>query len=250
MSEVLCRSQAALLIDEELQNSGGTQARSLRIRGPLREDVRRVLLDMIIRGDLPAGSAVNERRLAEELGISRTPLREALLHLEREGLVELRPRRGWAVVALTRSVAEEVYPILAELEGLAMRESDLVLLQREVSELKEINGAMEASKEDPVACQQLDDEFHCILLSTCQNRRLLDLIASLKRIVHRFEYAYMRDTGSVIISVREHAEIISAVESGAYDLAARLLRDNWLRGMRVLLPRLRETRDNMSLQEV
>ncbi|MCZ7528349.1 MAG: GntR family transcriptional regulator [Acidimicrobiia bacterium] len=90
-------------------------------RRPLRDKVREEVLERLLRGVLPVGTNINEPELARELGVSRTPLREALLSLEREGLLDTHPGRGWWVAPLTPETVLDVYPIVGTLEALAVR---------------------------------------------------------------------------------------------------------------------------------
>lgn len=184
---------------------------------------------------MPAGSDINERDLSTELGVSRTPLREALLSLEKEGIVEARPRHGWAVTALTAADAEEIYPMIAALEALALESSDFHELLTELDTLTAINTEMGEAVDDAYRAQMLDDEFHKHLLGTCRNGRLLETIAALKRIIHRYEYAYMREMASVPISVREHEEILRALRAGDVAQATATVRQNWLRAKDLLV---------------
>lgn len=203
-------------------------------RRPLRDDVRQEILRRIIRGRLPAGSPINEPELAEELGVSRTPLREALLSLEKEELLVAEPRRGWFVASLTLNDCQEVYPIIASLETLALQLTDADYFKRIVSDLEEINRAMEAAADDAFRAQEIDDKWHRRLLGGCPNVRLLRMVSSLKLVVHRYEYAFMSDPGKVAKSVQQHAAIVRDLKRGHIDTAISHLRDNWRDSLEVL----------------
>lgn len=204
-------------------------------RQPLRASISNEIQKRIATGALHAGTSLNEPALAAELGVSRTPLREALLTLEHEGLLEARPGQGWIVAPLTANVAAEVYPMVAALEILALQTSVLPKPSKRLSKLTGINARMLRATHDSFAAQQLDDEWHKLLVADCPNGRLLDTIASLKRVVHRYEYAYMRDTGSVPTSVREHEAIIAALRADDLERATAILQSNWSRAARVLM---------------
>ncbi|MHB8395151.1 MAG: GntR family transcriptional regulator [Candidatus Dormibacteria bacterium] len=205
------------------------------VRRPLRASISDEIQKRIAAGELHAGASLNEPALAEELGVSRTPLREALLTLEHEGLLEARPGQGWIVAPLTANVAAEVYPMVAALEILALQTSLLPKLSTRLPKLTAVNARMLLATHDSFTAQQLDDEWHKLLVADCPNRRLLDTIASLKRVVHRYEYAYMRDTGSVPTSVREHEAIIAALQANDLERATAILQSNWSRAAQILM---------------
>lgn len=204
-------------------------------RNPLREEIRQELLSRLIRGELSVGTNINEVALAEEFGVSRTPLREALLSLELEGLLEARPRRGWWVAPLTPRVVREVYPIISALEVLALETADRTTLRAQLSELTDLNKSMHEVSHDPIEAQRADDAWHKCLIAACPNERLREIIATLKPIVHRYEFAYMRQEPSVPLSVSQHEDILEAIANEDISAAIQSLRDNWNHGMNVLL---------------
>lgn len=214
-------------------------------RRPLRDDVRQEILRRIIRGRIPAGHPINELELAEELGVSRTPLREALLSLEKEELLVAEPRRGWFVASLTLKDCQEVYPVIAALETLALRLTDPDYFMRIVPELEETNRAMEAAADDASRAQEIDDKWHARLLGGCPNERLLRLIASLKLVVHRYEYAFMSDPGKVVKSVKQHSAIVRDLRRGHIDTAIAHLGDNWRDSLEVLTQWFQENEDTL-----
>ena len=201
----------------------------------LRESIRRAILDRLVRGELPVGESINEVALAQEFGVSRTPLREALVSLELEGLIEARPRRGWWVPPLTPQVVREVYPIIAALEVLALELTGTTELAALLPELRSRNEEMRTAAADPVEAQHADDAWHETLLSACPSGRLIEMIRSEKLVVHRYEHAFLSDTRSVSKSVAQHTAIITALGAKQLNDATAKLRENWLYGMTVLL---------------
>ena len=203
-------------------------------RVPLRNEVRRLLLERLLQGEPAPGAGIHEAELAAELGVSRTPLREALLALEWEGFVRTEPGRGFSVQPLTAREADEIYPMLWTLEGLALRSQTEV--EPWLAELDRLNARLEAGKDDPAAALKLDGRWHDVLLAACSNRSLLDAIAALKNRTYRYEYLYMRDSGRVITSVIQHAAIVDALREGDRDEAARRLEANWRVSLEFLMP--------------
>jgi len=210
-------------------------ARPPIIRTPLRTEVRRLLLDGLLHGDPAPGSGINEAELATRLGVSRTPLREALLDLEREGLIAIAPGRGFSVQPLTARDAEEIYPILYSLESLALGEIAKHPASR-LKELERLNARLEASRDDAERALTLDREWHRTLLLGSANRRLLNLLESLKNQAYRYEFAFMRYSGKVISSVRQHRDIVRALRRGDSDEACALLKANWIVSLEFLRP--------------
>jgi DNA-binding GntR family transcriptional regulator len=195
-------------------------------RRALRHDVRRELLAMIFDGRLPAGERINERDVAAELAVSRTPIREALLGLEGEGFVESRPARGFAPVPLSTRDVSDVYPMVAALEILAVRSTPPERLLAHLAELERIADRMAAARTARRA-QELDDRWHALLVGECGNERLLSTLASLKRVVRRYELAWMADNAHVETSTEQHHAIVAALAGDDVERAAGLLDLNW-----------------------
>ncbi len=206
-------------------------------RKPLRDQIYQLVLDRLLRGELPPGSRVVESELAGELGVSRTPLREALFRLEQEGFLQADLARGFTVVPLTAREVREIYPIIWTLECLAL--SSIGQTERvPLKELEQINVDLAQGQEDPADKLTLDSRWHEVLLRNCPNRRLLQMITSLKQVAYRYERAYMREAALVETSVEQHRLISDALERGDLAQAATLLEQNWRFGMNALLQHL------------
>jgi DNA-binding GntR family transcriptional regulator len=204
-------------------------------RAPLRAEVRRALIETLMRGDPPPGSPLSEPALAAELGISRTPLREALLALAHEGLLETTPGRGFSVAPLTAREVEEIYPMLWTLEGLALRSGPLPDAHA-LDALERLNESLGRAQEDPEVALETDRAWHARLLAGSDHALLAQTIAMLKNRAFRYEYAYMRGSGRVITSVSQHHDIIAALRHGDRDTAVTRLESNWRVSVNYLLP--------------
>jgi DNA-binding GntR family transcriptional regulator len=213
---------------------------------PLREDIHALLRERIVKGNLLPGNRLQDVQLAAELGVSRTPVREALLRLERDGLVESDPNRGFFVASLSRKEVAEIYPMVWALECLALVSSKPAT-SPQIQALREINAEMAAVTDNPLRRQELDLRWHQTLLESCVNERLKELLAALKQIVRRYECVYMRDPALVRRSVRDHAEILEALIKKKPKLASRLLERNWRAGMESVLTQLGEPERGTSL---
>jgi DNA-binding GntR family transcriptional regulator len=202
-------------------------------RRPLREQIRDEILSRLVRGDFPVGGRINEGQLADDLGVSRTPLREALANLAQEGVLELRPNRGYWLSPLTAVEVRETYPVIGALEVLALRSSSPTDLVAAAPSLLAMADAMASLRPEEAA--GVDDSWHDNLLRYCPNQRLLQLIRNQKTVVHRYESAYFFAKGRIAESAAQHRRIAEALQAGDIDRAAAELRDNWEVGMRLLI---------------
>lgn len=204
-------------------------------RAPLRDEVRRALLEALLRGDPPPGAAISEPALAADLGISRTPLRETLIGLAREGIVLSEPGRGFRVAPLTRREVEEIYPLIWTLEGLALGTAAPPGTGK-LRELERLNRELREAEGDAAAALEGDRRWHHALLGDCGNQLLLETVAALKNRAFRYEYAYMRGSGRVITSVSQHEAIVEALRRGDRAGAIALLEGNWRVSVDFILP--------------
>ena len=206
-------------------------------RPPLRDDARAQLLQRILSGELEPGGRINESQISLELGVSRTPLREALMTLEREGFVRSEVNRGFIVAEPSSHEAREIYPIIATLEGLALRETGL-LAGTILPELERINQEFAANLE-PARATELDTAFHNALISRCPNRRLIELVRSHRQLLQRYEHIQMGEAGLIPHSVAQHAIIIQSMRLNDLNAAVIALEQNWRFGFELLLLKLK-----------
>jgi DNA-binding GntR family transcriptional regulator len=202
-------------------------------RTPLRDAVYRDILDRIHRGELPAGSRVRDTALASQLGVSRTPIREALLRLAGEGILSADMGRGFTVCSLNSSEMRETGVILSSLECLALETCGDIPAER-LARLSEIDQELAQTRGDVDRCVALDEEWHRTLLLGCPNQRLRDLIATLWQVPRRYMRAYLRDAGRVSLSTQHHARIIEALRRNDRETASQRFSYHWRRGMEEL----------------
>jgi DNA-binding GntR family transcriptional regulator len=203
-------------------------------RVPLRDEVYHHILTQVQRGDLPAGSRVRDVVLAGQLGVSRTPVREALLRLAREGVLDTTLGRGFRVRALDPAELRDVGEILGVLASLALRASPVPDEGRR-NRLLDLDRQLEQTRGDLSRCLDLEDEWHRTLLEACPNRRLLDLISSLRQIPRRYLAAYMRDAGRLSLSTLPHTKIMAALQDGGPDSGASVFEQQWKKGVAELV---------------
>jgi DNA-binding GntR family transcriptional regulator len=203
-----------------------------------RDGLRSALLKLIIAGKLAGGQKLNELALSRQLKTSRTPLREALLHLEREGFVRSDLRRGFTVEALSSREVRETYPLIAELECFAVRES-AGFLPLVFAHLRRINRQF-ARARDANAARALDTQWHQMLTSQSKNARLMHMLDGLRLAISRYECSYMSDAALVAISAKQHDEILGAFVKGDVAAGLALLQHNYRFGMQALLRQMGE----------
>ena len=209
----------------------------MQIRASLSDDVEAEVRRLIARGDLTAGERINEVHLARALSISRTPLREALGRLTGEALVEVRPRHGFYVRPLSAAEVREIYPIRARLDPWALELAGLPGAERRV-ELIELNERLREAVGDPEDMIELDDAWHLALVRPCGNPTLLAMIRSMMWRTRRYEFAYFSRAEHGEAAVREHAEVIAALERGDLAGACTRLERNLTRAIPELVRRI------------
>jgi DNA-binding GntR family transcriptional regulator len=192
----------------------------------------------ILENHYPPGHQALEQELATELGMSRTPVREALIRLEREGLVELIPRRGMRVVPLSPADMKEIYDVLTGLETAA-----LALMEGknpasvELGPLEDCLRNMEEAltRNDLEAWAEADERFHRALLALCNNRRLVEMAATLSDQAHRARMLTLRLRPQPNRSNIEHRQVLDALKQGQWDTARRRHRQHRIRTATMLL---------------
>jgi DNA-binding GntR family transcriptional regulator len=191
------------------------------------------LREMIIDGRLPAGERLNEVHLAARLGVSRTPLREALGRLAAEDALTNSPRIGYSVRPLTVEEFRQIYPIRAILDPEALRLSG-VPPPRRMARLAELNRKIFEAV-DPEDAIALDDEWHLALISDCPNRVLIGLIEQFMRRTRRYETALMRERSNVRGAADDHKKILAALRARDLGRACEALRRNLQSGIEPVL---------------
>jgi DNA-binding GntR family transcriptional regulator len=199
----------------------------------LAEEVGNLVRDMILDGRLPAGGRINEVHLAAQIGVSRTPLREALSRLVSEGALRDVPRRGFFVCPLTAEEVRAIYPMRSILDPAALRLSGIPSAGR-LAELRRLNRQLAACT-DPVDTVRLDDELHLELLADCPNPEILKLIRHFMWRTRRYELGLMRKRVNMANAVAAHERIFEALERGDLDLACKELEGNMSRGEEPIL---------------
>ena len=204
-------------------------------RKNLRSQVREELLARMRSGAVQPGEGINEVQLAGELGVSRTPLREALIALESEGQITSENGKGFRFVPLSASEFEDLAPVMAALEGLALELSPIERLREIGGRLATLAAEFDQEVVEHALVVTKDDEWHGIMLSACPNLRLLDVIASVRGAFHRYESLLVPNDVMVERVAAEHAAIAERLEAGDVPGAVAALKANWMHGMQRIL---------------
>lgn len=212
---------------------------SLRIERPeqlLRDRVTDVLREAILRGDLEPGRRLTERELGDMTGVSRTSLREALRHLQAEGLVEPSEARGLQVAVLTESVVNELYDVRAVLEPAAV---EMFIGNANDQDIEALRGLLAEATGDPE--EQLDAirRFYRVLLDGTRNPTLQQMFGSIEVRIHALRRLSLLVPGRAEVSRREFQETLRWIEQRNTARAARAARSHVLAAKKAALEAVR-----------
>ena len=192
---------------------------------PLRDVVFHTLREAILRGDLKPGERLMEIKLANRLGVSRTPIREAIRMLELDGLVIMVPRKGAQVAQITEKDLNDVLEVRLGLEELAVKFACERMTEEQIQELEAAAGEFEkqvnsVKEGDITALAQADVHFHELIYQATDNQRLVQLISNFREQMYRYRIEYLKDVEIRDSLVEEHYAICEALKrrdaQGAY----------------------------------
>lgn len=188
---------------------------------PLRDVVFNTLRQAILRGELKPGERLMEVGLAKKLGVSRTPIREAIRKLELEGLVLMIPRRGAEVAEITEKSMRDVLEVRRALEVLAVSLSSERINSDQIEELKTAAEEFERSltSDDVTRTAEADVHFHDIIYRSTENQRLIQLLNNLGEQMYRYRVEYLKHKEFHAQISKEHKELISYLEAGQKEAA-------------------------------
>ncbi|RXZ80648.1 GntR family transcriptional regulator [Paenibacillaceae bacterium] len=191
----------------------------------------------ITDGTLEPGEKLTDAELAEALGVSRTPIREALQLLEMQGLVEMHPGVDTRVKKIEKNDILKLYPTMAVLHGLAAEAAATIIISEQIEQLAAINmqfaKAIEAGQ--PYQAMEADELFHNMIVDIANNSYLSSFSASLQIHIRRFKYVFLkRPVNATEASVQEHADMLAAFERRDHEAAAAIMKQNLLRPMNEL----------------
>lgn len=183
---------------------------------PLREVVFKTIRQAILTGELKPGERLMEIHLANKLGVSRTPIREAIRQLELEGLVVMVPRKGAQVASITEKSMTDVLEVRLALEKLAVELACKRITYEQKEGLKIVLLEFEKAVEtdDASAIARADVDFHDAIFNATGNMRLGQMVNNLAEQMYRFRFEYIKDKGGRQRLIEEHRRIYDAVIKG------------------------------------
>lgn len=195
---------------------------------PLRDVVFNTLRRAILKGELEPGERLMEIALANKLGVSRTPIREAIRKLELEGLVIMIPRKGAEVARITEKDLKDVLEVRTSLEKLAIELACDRITEEEIKDLQDTCQAFRNSltSDDLTTIAEKDVAFHDVIFGATKNARLIQILNNLREQMYRYRLEYLKDTESHQRLVAEHQEILEAVMRRDKAEAVRLVQEH------------------------
>ncbi len=203
----------------------------------MREEVYDKLLTWIMEGTLRPGEKLLDKELADTLGVSRTPVREALRRLEDKGLVESSASRWTRVSEISHDDPGMIYPIIWTLEALAAEMAIFHLTENDYKRMEKANAALKSALEkgDPVAASAADARFHDVYIQRSYNGHLINILQDLKIKYRRMEINYFEKDAKITASLEDHARIITAFKHEDTPLATNIIRSNWQNSLKRLM---------------
>lgn len=205
---------------------------------PLSQVAYQTLREMILNNELLVGTQYLEKVLVEKLNISRTPVREACVRLEREGLIEIQPRHGIRVKPISPDDMREIYEILTALECQAVASlAEKGLDDSEISRLESATHRMQESLKinDLESWALGDEEFHHTLLDLTDNQRLKEVVLQFWGQAHRVRFATLHLRDTPFDSTKDHADVVEAIRKRDPKLASEVHRHHRVKGGRAMV---------------
>jgi DNA-binding GntR family transcriptional regulator len=195
---------------------------------PLRDVVFKTLREAILRGDLKPGERLMELQLAAKLGVSRTPIREAIRMLEQEGLAVTIPRRGAEVARMTLKDMEDVLEIREALDELAVQIACTRITQEQLDRLRKVKEEFELCTRgsDVKKIAQADVAFHDVIYEATGNPKLVSMLSNLREQIYRYRVEYLKDSRNYPVLIREHETILEALRARDKERATAAMQEH------------------------
>jgi DNA-binding GntR family transcriptional regulator len=209
-----------------------------KFKRPLaREEVYTTLQTWIVEGVYRPGETIRDQDLADALGVSRTPVREALQRLQDEGFVEMATNRWTRVATLDLDEVRHLYPIIWSLEILAISLAQHHLTTNDLESMREANARLREAltNKDAIAASKADYDFHQVFIRQSANPDLMRILHEVKIRLRWLEVVYFRELVVALQSLREHEAILDALEKKLYEQAAQAIKMNWEESLKRVL---------------
>lgn len=195
---------------------------------PLRDVVFNTLREAILKGELKPGERLMEIQLASKLGVSRTPIREAIRMLEQEGLAVTMPRKGAEVAKMTLKDMEDVLEIREALDELASQVACQRITEEQLMRLKERKRDFEHSLKsgDVKQIAEADVRFHDVIYEATGNPKLVNLLSNLREQIYRYRVEYLKNTENYPVLIKEHEEICKSLAERNEEAAVLAIREH------------------------
>lgn len=197
----------------------------------LYEEVAELLRQRIFSRELEPGSWIDEMRLAEEYGISRTPMREALKVLAAEGLVTMKVRRGAYVTEVNDKDQRDVYHLLALLEADAASVVALRATDAQLAELQALHDELASAVDQTDRFFAINEQFHMLVLAIADNRWRNQMVADLRKVMKLNRHNSLLKTGRIAESLQEHQAMLQALVQRDPVLSAQRVREHFANGL-------------------
>ena len=197
----------------------------------LYEEVAELLRERIFSRELPPGSWIDELKLADSYGISRTPLREALKVLATEGLVTMKVRRGAYVTEVNEKDLTDVYHLLSLLESDAAGVVAATATAAQLAELQSLHDELEAASGNRSRFFEINEAFHRRLLALADNRWRDQMVNDLRKVMKLNRHNSLLKSGRIEESLAEHRALMAALTSGQVDAAVQCMRQHFASGL-------------------
>jgi len=206
-------------------------------RALMRDEVYDRLLKWVVELRLEPGAKLRDGELADQLGVSRTPVREAIRRLEDQGFVETAAASWTRVARIDTGQARQLYPIIKTLEELALESAFDAIDDSTVRSMATINEELRqgVSDGDFLRASEADLRFHDAFVNRCENDELKKLLSAVKLKIRRIENAFFRDSAKAADSVSEHAQLVDALLERDVSAAKSALARNWDQSLKRLL---------------
>ena len=211
---------------------------------PLRDVVFQTLRQAILRGELEPGERLMEVHLAKRLGVSRTPIREAMRRLELEGLVIMIPRRGAVVASITEKDLRDVLEVRRTLEMMAVEVACDRITAGELKKLKEAAQEFQKQRDskDLIRIAQADMDFHEIIYNATGNLRLISILNNLREQMYRYRLEYLKDTSTYAQLDKEHTCIYQSIQEQDKETAREAIREHIDNQEKAIIQAIREAK--------
>ena len=218
------------------------KSQAAKKRKLLREHVYTGVKGAIIGGDFQPGKRLIEEKLAADMATSRTPVREAIQKLEKEGLIFRLPRGGFAVKSVTEDEVEEILGLRSVLEGYAAFLATSRITDAELKQLDEIIMREDACLNDLDVDEfiRLDGEFHDVLYRAAKNARLYGLLNDLRDYMYRYRVIILHYQRKLHLAVQDHKEMLASIKAKSPRQVERLVRKHVSRGKEIIKKKIKQ----------